>query len=381
VYYEKWDRPFDMSPVRANPLTAGLQMGMVGGAAGLGITGINMWVRKKLFKQEVKDPKIIRNTLIGALIGVALGSGAAYAQRKRISMNPERKVQSWDELSNEIQNRMRGYYPGYQPTPPHPAAGEPPAPLLPREGVGLFNKESKYKGLLHIVKTAQQQPSFWQTTPGKVTRTVADVGSYFIPGVGTVRSGWDAIRGLGSAGKAFASGKVLKGLGHLGGSAADTLFAVASLIPGLGLLGRLGKLGIKGLKAGTRGARVAKALRGAGRFGSMVPGIASGALKASPTATRLARTIARTRKVGPWAYLGLGGVLPAAGQVGQIAYDTSQAPLRARAQAVASGQFNPRTQRWVPTRQELDQAYQQRLQDMQRQHQTGMSLMGYQPRS
>lgn len=134
----------------------------------------------------------------------------------------------------------------------------------------------------------------------QTAKDVANFGSYFIPGVGTARMGYDAFNDF-------------RGGNYLGG-AANLLGAGLSLIPGAGgFLGKgvsaLGRLGAKGLaRVGAptlgkaMGAAGGMAGRGLTSMGNMVDSGVSKAMGKSVS------TAMRIPKIGPQVAGGLSGV-------------------------------------------------------------------------
>lgn len=125
-------------------------------------------------------------------------------------------------------------------------------------------------------KLMEKQAGMWDMAKG-----VADIGSYFIPGVGTARMGYDAFKDFkGMFGKGLnwkqRLGKGLSGLMNTG-------FAALSVIPGLGALGgaagKVGKFLSKAPKA-SKLVGIGKKLTGAGSkltgWGSQLAGKMAG---------------------------------------------------------------------------------------------------------
>lgn len=131
------------------------------------------------------------------------------------------------------------------------------------------NTPSKYVGLDLIVN---QHAMRKRAGIGKTLLGAADIGSYFIPGVGTARLGWDALKGYGRGIKHLSRGNFKKGLGGIGTGLADTLFAAASLIPGGAALAHVGKAG--------RLARIAALAGKGGRVGKLLTKISPTKLQA-----------------------------------------------------------------------------------------------------
>lgn len=202
MYKTGQEAPVPSAPnplTNANPLTTGLQMGMVGGAAGVGWAAIHQAIRNHAGNKVPVDS--IKPMIIGALIGTALGTTAGFAGRGK-GYAP--RSPTWGGVEEEIGDR----------------AGDN-VMTVPAQSA------YKYAGLRHIAdKHAMQK--YGQSVLG----TTADIGTYFIPGVGQARMGYDTLSSLGGmASQAFkgnwrqAGGHLLSGLGNAG------MFA-ASLIPG-----------------------------------------------------------------------------------------------------------------------------------------------------
>jgi hypothetical protein len=193
----------------------------MGAAGGLGYAAIHRALR---LKAGNKAPVAVwRPILAGAAVGALLGGMSAYKMR-----NTATNMQAWRY---------------------HKSAHVNP----------------KYAGLLKLA------------APGRglrIAQTIANEGSYWIPGVGTARMGVDAVGSFGRGIGNLAHGRWKKGLAGVGGGLANTLFALASLIPGGALVGR----GAKALRLAGRlgkGARGARAMHRAGRLGrtmSRIPG-------------------------------------------------------------------------------------------------------------
>lgn len=132
-------------------------------------------------------------------------------------------------------------------------------------------------------------------------KNVADFGSYFIPGVGTARMGYDAF-------KDFRKGNWLAGAGNLVG-------AGLSLIPGAGgfagkgvsMLGRLGAKGLSRVGAPALGNVVGKGLGTAGKgltsFGNRID---AGVASAGKRLTGAVGQIPRVGGVGAKTMTGVG---------------------------------------------------------------------------
>ena len=118
-----------------------------------------------------------------------------------------------------------------------------------------------YQGLSRIADVGlQKEAGLPEITTGN---RLADMGLYFIPGVGTGLTAYDAARSYSDAVSDFGKGKVLKGLGNLGSGVLSTGLAGLDFLT-LGLGGRLVGGGMKLLGRGARllgnGARTAAAI-------------------------------------------------------------------------------------------------------------------------
>jgi len=205
--------PLPPNPLtNTNPLTTGLQVGALGAAAGMGWAAIHRSIRMNAGNNT--PVAVVKPLIVGALIGSALGTAAGMAGSGRIG--PTREP-TWEGVEEDI-----------------------------------MNKASKYSGLNTIV----EKRAMTKYGLGPIG-TAADIGTYFIPGVGQARMGWDAVRSFGgSLGSLFkgqfrqAGGKLLSGLG-------STAMLGASLIPGGQLLTGAGKA----LRAGKAVAAAGKAAK------------------------------------------------------------------------------------------------------------------------
>ncbi len=231
--------PLNTTPMHTNPLAAGVQLGMLGAAAGLGVAGVQRALRLKAGNQVA--PPVLRAMLVGSVIGAGLGVAASLTTQPDASTS----AASWPDLAAKIQNDLYG---GMQ-------------------------KQNEYCGLTLLVEKQ-----------AGLAGTIINEGSYWLPGIGTVRMGWDAIKGYGNAIKSFAGGNVRQGFGRLSGALGNTLFAAASLATGGAALGRVAKLGRMGraLRIAAKGGRqarvatnLARGLKTTGRMGRRVARVAS----------------------------------------------------------------------------------------------------------
>ena len=239
--------PLPPNPLtNSNPLTTGLQVGALGAAAGLGWAAIHRSIR---MKAGDKTPvAVVKPMLVGALIGSALGTAAGMAGRGR-GMTPRKP--SWEGVEQDIMNRT-----------------------------------AEYKGLGAIVdKQAMVKRGL------SVGGELANAATYFIPGVGQVRMGYDALSSFGGAlGSLFkgnfreAGGKALSGLG-------STAMLAGSAFGGQYIAG-----GVKALRAGRAAAAAGKAAKPAfglaERMGRVVgPHIGEGTLNSMDRASSVMRGV------------------------------------------------------------------------------------------
>ena len=115
---EPFSAPPSLTPIHTNPLMAGVQLGMLGAAAGLGVAGVQRAIR--LRTPGAAPPHVVRSMLIGSIIGAGLGVGGSMMATPK-----PQPVTSWHDLSDKINNDLYG------------------KPL---------HKTSAYSGLRHIVK-------------------------------------------------------------------------------------------------------------------------------------------------------------------------------------------------------------------------------------
>lgn len=163
-------------------------------------------------------------------------------------------------------------------------------PFATRWGAGLAEKCASVGAdpikLLEKHSSAMEK----QAGLGDVAMGAANIGSYFIPGVGTARMGYDAIKDFGGMfGKGLnwkqRLGKGMSGLMNTG-------FAALSVIPGLGaagagakMLGKGGKFLSKAPKIGKLMGKVAPKLMGAGsKLQGAARGLAGGVASRLPSA-------------------------------------------------------------------------------------------------
>jgi len=102
-YMDTFNRPVYTNYMRSNPLSAGLQLGLVGAASGMGYAALRRAIN---MRAGDKDPvPVMKPMLIGALIGGALGmmGSVASQQRGNASYGP---YSSWSDLGSSINNNM-----------------------------------------------------------------------------------------------------------------------------------------------------------------------------------------------------------------------------------------------------------------------------------
>ena len=236
-------RPFNQE---VNPFTAGMQLGALGAAAGVGLAGIQRAIRLKAGDRT--PVSVYKPMVIGAVIGAALGTAGGYKTLKKVEKSqPYPPPQTWAELSERL-------------------GQDAYSDLAP-----------KYAGLNIIVKRAQLGSS------------LAQMGLYFVPGVSSLMYGRDALGSLKGLGSDVMGGNwkgaIGSGLGLLGNvaGAAAGLFGLGGVARGIKGLASVAKLG-KGLS----GPAAATATRWAtGRLGPLWQRMAPAAAKLTPYANKL----------------------------------------------------------------------------------------------
>jgi len=183
-----------------NPLHTGIRMGLTGSRGGANVGDL-----QQQLQQAPSDAKI-RPLLVGALIGTLLGvGGSIYAKRKL------------DQAGAGL-------------------------PVMPAR----LRKRGQYDGLRHLAFRKNAQLG-----------AVADVGTYFIPGVGQLRSAWDAAQQTGAGLSGLAHGDWRKGLGNLGMAAGTVGLGLLTAGMGRGFMKLLGK-GLKSRALGNTFKEIAR---------------------------------------------------------------------------------------------------------------------------
>jgi hypothetical protein len=209
------DTPFQvqpsLTPIHTNPLTAGVQLGMLGAVAGIGVAGVQRAIR--LRTAGTTPPNVMRSMLVGSLIGAGLGVAGSFAAK------PEpRPIKSWYDLSDKINNDLYG-------TPLH--------------------KRGSYSGLLHVTDGSLEKQAIPLALPliGKgLLAAMAAAGLY------------DAAKHGGKAIGAATKGSGKAALGHAGRAALGGVWALAGAGPvggavkALALGGRLARGGGRSIK-------------------------------------------------------------------------------------------------------------------------------------
>lgn len=136
-------------------------------------------------------------------------------------------------------------------------------PYAARWGAGLAEKCAQVGADPIKLLEKHSQAMEKQAGLGSAALGAADIGSYFIPGVGTARMGYDALKDFGGM---FGKGlnwkqRVGKGMSGL----MNTGFAALSVIPGLGGLGAGAKMLGKGSKFLSKAPKIGK------MFGKLAP--------------------------------------------------------------------------------------------------------------
>jgi hypothetical protein len=221
--------PTDMSALKADPIQAGFQLGLIGAASGLSYAALRKAINAR--HGDNSPVSMVRPVLVGALLGSVAGAGTAKYRNGNIG--EPRTVNTWSGVAGNISDN-------------------------------LYGKDAMDKsGAIPIGAIAE------------------NVG-YFIPGVSTVLSGRDAFRNLRELGQRAsqgnwwgAAGSGLKALGNVG-------MGLLGLVPGAGSLARGGvSLVARGGQAALRG------LQGGKQIGGLAK-LWSGASQAAATAGRKA---------------------------------------------------------------------------------------------
>ena len=272
--------PMSTNPLQLEPMKAGFQVGMAGAAAGLGLSAIHRAIR--LNAGNTEPVAVFKPILLGATIGAALGAGGSYLTGKENKSKP----MTWDQFGAKMDRdiRARQYKQGNN------TVGDT---MMETKYVGLQKIAAKapvpnpdpltltkYAGLLIITEQTihlEKRGGFKDVALG-----AADIGTYFIPGVGTVRMGYDALKSFGGGAKSLFKGDFRKGLGQLASGAGSALFAGMSLVPGGAAVGtaakalRAGKFATKALKGGRGAGMAARMAKGMHKAKGVRAGLARG---------------------------------------------------------------------------------------------------------
>ena len=219
-------RPFGQV---GNPIRDGVQMGIVGAAAGVGVAGIQRALR--LRAGNTTPVAVYRPMAIGALIGTALGTLGAYKSQKQLEASqPYPPPETWEDLGGNLERTA------------DPSIG------------------NKYAGLRHITKTAGLG---WD---------IASIPLSVVPGVGTALALGDmagnAGRGVSNLAKGNLRGAAGEGLGMLGNAGLGLL----GLLPGGGLLRGAAK-GAKSINYATRAAQGIKGVQAGNKATGRLAGL------------------------------------------------------------------------------------------------------------
>lgn len=276
--------PTSGDPSAMSPLLAGLQLGIVGAGAGLGVAAI----RRGLLNQATHPGQVavIRPVLIGATIGAALGSGLSLANRGK----PRQDAPStWRDLSNDIVQRgvQMSKYSGLHKLAFHEKQAIPLLALLPLAWKGLMLAGTAY-------------------------------GAY-----GAAKHGVGAVSNLAKgdlagAGKSllYAGGNALQALPGVG-VAGRVLGRVGGAFAGAGRLGRLANYGNRVVSPATRTAIARQAFRGSNALDALSKSRAV-AWANKPLGTMASFAV----PTGP------SGMPPGPGNVGNPGYQTTRAPMQ-----------------------------------------------------
>jgi len=229
-----------LGAIRSNPLAAGMQLGMLGAASGLGYAALHRAIR--LHAGNRQPVSVVKPLLIGTLIGSALGVVSSLAMGKK---QPQPTPRTWYDISDTIHKDIHGF----------PRYGQPFSDM-PKP----WEKQNKYHGLTNVVGLEKQA----------IAITAGLLLSALFAGMGAVGAAGQGRKAY----KAFKAGKRKAGVRHALGAGAEALMA----LPLVGWAGR----GLKGLRiAGklAKGGKTLKALHQArrvgrvGQFARKIPGV------------------------------------------------------------------------------------------------------------
>lgn len=211
-----------------NPFSTGMQMGVLGAAAGVGIAGIHRALRLKMGDRT--PVAVYKPMLIGATIGAALGGIGSYKAKKHKAEHNTNPAGSWAEVGSRMVRNT---------------------PI------------SKYAGLRRVVgldKRAQDANMALET---------AKIPLYFVPGVGTALTAWDAAKGYGRGISNLARGNFRQGAAGMASGVGNTLGALATLFTGGTNLLSGGAKAIKGVSNLSRLGKATMAANDAGHAATL----------------------------------------------------------------------------------------------------------------
>jgi len=213
--------PMMQGPMATNPLAAGVQLGMLGAAAGLGVAGVQRALRLKA--GNAVPPPVLRSMLIGTLIGGGIGVVGAHTMKPGVTKPP---ITNWHDLAGKIDQDFNG----------------------------AMYKTSQYAGLRHIA-----DPGF-EKEAALPLAALAPLAWKGLMAAMAISGGVGAVRHGGKAISQAASGQGRAALGSTGRALLNAAYAVPMLggaakgLRGLQLAGKLSQAG-KGSRAALAFAR------------------------------------------------------------------------------------------------------------------------------
>lgn len=283
--------PDYIMPTTTNPILAGLQFGLLGGAGGIGYSMLKDNLRKKVMAGNYGA--VAKPVLIGALIGSVLGVIGANNANKT---GPRPPAKTWEEYSRRIGERARSS-----------------APTL----FGDTPDVTPYRGM-RTVPYGGPYPNTWgmrkQQSAEMEKRGFVVTGALLMTGLSAVMGAWGAYEAVQDTRKAITAAKAgnkSKAWRHGGMAVLDSLLAM----PVVGWFGR----GARGVLTGTRlakavdkGAKGSKAIQKLMAAGKAAQGAKATAAKGLGLAGRAVKT---TAKKVPGVTRGLGAAKGVAAKV------------------------------------------------------------------
>jgi hypothetical protein len=277
-------------PLATNPLAAGVQLGMLGAAAGLGISGVQRALRLKGGNQV--PPPVMRTMLIGTLIGSGLGVASSHALNKAQPPRPS-PINNWYDLAGKVEGDMHKY--------------------------------SEYNGLRYLTDTPEELEKEAFLVSGGLA-----LGALALKGLGAgmaAYGAYQAAKHTGAAVGSAAGGDWKGGAKHLGHAGLNAMYAV----PVAGWAAKGLGMGGKAVAGAAAAGRAAQAGRGVAQAGRATRAL-SMAHKARHVGTRVGMIPAKAmrfarhpiQRTARWARAGTGIKGKATGAV--MAYDFAGAP-------------------------------------------------------